>query len=172
MRIFLRAFEETDVENLVNWRNDPEITNNLGGSTFYVSTIREKEWVRTAATKDQNDIRLAICLIENKKHIGNINLTSINWINRSAEFSVFIGEKIEWSKGYATEAIKLMLNYAFFELNLHRVYLTVKSDNHKAIKLYKKLGFKQEGVLRESVYKNGIYHNMVSMSLLKTENNE
>lgn len=167
MRVFLRAFEEADVENLVKWRNNTEVTNSLGGTNFFVSSIREKEWIKHSATHDRNDIRLAICLIENSKHIGNINLTTINWINRSAEFSIMIGDRQEWGKGFGKEATFLMLNYAFFELNLNRVYLTVKMDNTRAINLYKKLGFQQEGILRESLYKNGKYNDMIIMSILK-----
>lgn len=169
MRVFLRAFEEADVENLVKWRNNTEVTKSLGGTNFFVSSIRETEWVKHSATHDTNDIRLAICLIENSKHIGNINLTSINWINRTAEFSIMIGDRQEWGKGFGKEATVLILNYAFFELNLNRIYLTVKMDNTSAYNLYKSIGFVQEGIQREAVYKNGKYNNMIMMSLLKYE---
>jgi len=171
MKVFLRALEETDVDNLVKWRNDRHITDSLGGSTFFVSSIRERDWVSHIVKNDRNDVRLAICLIENKKHIGNISLTSINWINRSAEYSVFIGEKEEWGKGYAGEASRLILDYGFKELNLHRIHLTVQKENRRAIKLYRGMGFIEEGILRQSVYKNGVYLDMISMAVLKSEYN-
>jgi len=171
MKVYLRALEEADVENLVRWRNDREVTDSLGGSTFFVSSIREKDWVSHVVKNDRNDIRLAICLTETNKHIGNISLTSINWINRSAEYSIFIGEKEEWGKGYAGDASRLILDYGFKELNLHRIHLTVQIDNQRARKLYQGMGFTEEGVLRESVYKNGVYMDMISMSVLKSEYN-
>jgi RimJ/RimL family protein N-acetyltransferase len=168
-KVYLRAFEESDVESLVRWRNDLQVTNNLGGSSIFVSGLRERDWVFKAIKNDKNDIRLAICLSDLDKHIGNISLTSINWINRSAEYSIFIGEKEEWGKGYASDASRLILDYGFKELNLHRIHLTVKINNLRAIKLYENLGFIEEGVLRESVYKNGKYTDMMCMAILKSE---
>lgn len=171
MRVYLRALEISDVDKLVKWRNDLEVTNSLGGNTFYVSSLRETEWVKNAILNDERNIKLAICLFENNQHIGNINLTSINWINRAAEYSIMIGAKDHWGKGYGNEASYLILKYAFEEVNLHRIYLTVREDNSKAINLYRKIGFKEEGILRESVFKNNKYVNMIFMSILKHEFN-
>lgn len=172
MKVFLRALELTDVEKLTEWRNNTEITSPLGGNTYFVSSLRETEWLKSVILNDNNNIRLAICLTENNLHIGNINITSINWINRSGEFSIMIGDKNQWSKGLGTEATRMMLRYAFAELNLHRIFLTVRFDNTHAIELYSKVGFKQEGVLRESLYKNNKYIDMILMSILKDEFND
>jgi RimJ/RimL family protein N-acetyltransferase len=168
-KVYLRALELEDLTQLVKWRNDTNVTELLGGNTFFVSKYRESEWIKSVILNDKNDIRLAICLNENNKHIGNANITAINWINRSGEFSILIGEKDMWGKGYGEEASKLTLKYAFQELNLNRIYLTVKENNVSAIKLYLKIGFVKEGILRENIYKNGVYTNMVMMSLLKSE---
>lgn len=171
MRVYLRALELSDVEYLVKWRNDPEVTSSLGGNTFFVSVYREADWIKNAILNDTVNLRLSICLVENDLHIGIVNLTSISWINRSAEFSIMLGDKSQWGKGLGAEATKLMLKHAFEELNLHRVYLTVRNDNASAIKLYKKAGFKQEGIMRESVFKNNKYVTMNLMSILKNELN-
>jgi RimJ/RimL family protein N-acetyltransferase len=80
-----------------------------------------------------------------------------------------IGEKDTWGKGYGFEASILILKYAFHELNLNRIFLTVREDNINAIKLYKKVGFKEEGLLRQQVYNNNKYINMIIMSILKDE---
>ena len=80
-----------------------------------------------------------------------------------------IGDKRNYDKGYGTEATKLMLNHAFNNLNLNRIYLKVLEDNPRAIKIYDKCGFKKEGVLRSAVYKNGSYKNLIIMSILKEE---
>jgi diamine N-acetyltransferase len=171
MKVYLRALELTDVEALVSWRNNPEITSSLGGNTFFVSMIRETEWIKNTLLNDSKEIRLAICLLENKEHIGNVNLTSINWINRSAEFSIMIGNKNQWGKGLGKEATILILKYGFEELNLNRIYLTVRNDNEKAIRLYREIGFTQEGILRNSIYKNNKYVDVVIMSILRNEFN-
>ena len=171
MKIYLRALELSDVELLVKWRNDEVVTSPLGGNSFYVSSIREIEWIKSAALNDKQNLRLAICLKENCMHIGNVNLTSINWINRSAEYSIMIGARDQWGKGFGKEATILILKYAFEELNLNRIFLTVRNDNEKAINLYKKLGFTQEGILRKSIYKNNKYIDMVVFSILRDEFN-
>jgi diamine N-acetyltransferase len=169
MKTFLRALELSDVEKLVKWRNDLEITTPLGGNTFFISKFKEEDWLKKTIINDEKNIKLAICLVENGEHIGNVNLTSINWINRSAEYSIMIGDKDHWGKGYGHEATFLILKYAFEELNLQRIYLTVRSDNIKAFKLYQKIGFQQEGILRKSLFKNNHYIDMHIMSMLKNE---
>jgi RimJ/RimL family protein N-acetyltransferase len=171
MRVYLRALELSDVDQLVKWRNDLAVTTSLGGNTYFVSNLRETEWVKNAILNDDKNIRLAICLKDNDQYIGNVNLTSINWINRSAEFSIMIGEKNQWRKGYGTEATSLILTYAFEEINLHRVYLTVRDDNKSAITLYEQIGFQHEGILRQSIYKNNRYIDLYIFSILKTEFN-
>lgn len=171
MRVYLRALELSDVELLVKWRNDLDVTSPLGGNTFYVSKLRETEWIRNAILNDNNNLRLAICLIENDRYIGNVILNSINWINRDAEYSIMIGDKSQWGKGIGKEATILMLKYAFEELNLNRIYAFVREDNTKAINLDKKIGFVQEGILRKSIYKNNKYINQILFSILKEEFN-
>lgn len=169
MRIYLRALELSDVEKLIKWRNDLEVTSWLGGNTFFVSKLRENEWVKNAILNDDKDIRLAICLKNNNEYIGNINLTSINWINRSAEYSIMIGDRNQWGKGLGKEATLLILKYAFEELNLNRVYLTVRADNEKAKSLYEKSGFTKEGILRKAIYKNSKFIDLIAMSILRDE---
>ncbi|HHX69035.1 MAG TPA: GNAT family N-acetyltransferase [Gallicola sp.] len=168
-RIYLRAFELEDYKTLTKWRNDRDITKSLGGNYFFVSSEREKKWIENSIFNDEHNLRLAICLNENNEYIGNVNLTNLDWINRNAEFSIFIGEKKYWGKGYATESTKLILDFGFSQRNLYRIYLTVLEDNKSAIHIYNKLGFKTEGVLRKSLFKDNKYHNLIIMSILKEE---
>ncbi|SHI68162.1 Acetyltransferase (GNAT) domain-containing protein [Lutispora thermophila DSM 19022] len=65
--------------------------------------------------------------------------------------------------------MKLLLDYGFLELNLHRIYLRVFSFNSRAIKLYEKLGFKQEGISREVIYRHGGWHDIIHMAVLQRE---
>lgn len=89
--------------------------------------------------------------------------------NRSAECIIDIGEKNMWGKGIGSSAMSLILEFAFGELNLHRVCLQVFSFNERAIKLYEKMGFSHEGRLRHALYRSGNWHDIVLMSILKSE---
>lgn len=170
-RIYLRALEPEDYKVSTAWRNDEEISNLVGGPKYYVSSEREKEWVRNAIF-DNSKLVLAICLKDTNKYIGNIMLQDIDYINRSGHVPVFIGDKTEWNKGYATEARMQMLEYAFYQRGLHRIVAYVLEDNTASLKMHKKCGYKVEGVLRDSVYKNGQYHNQVVLSILREDFDE
>ncbi len=169
MEIYLRALQTEDYVISCKWRNDRMVTDNLGGNTYYVSPENELNWIKNAIANDRINLHLAICIKNNDLYIGNVNLTNIDYLNRSAEFSIFIGEKKYHGHGIATKASKEIIKFGFKERNLNRIYLTVLEENKKAQGLYHKLGFKIEGVLRDSVYKNGAYHNLVQMSILKKE---
>ncbi len=169
MRVYLRAFELDDYKKSVKWRNDRSVTKTLGANYYYISSEREKKWVENAINDNKTNIRLAICIKESDEYIGNIYLNSIDWINRNAEFSIFIGDMQEWGKGYATEATQLMLEYGFFQLDLQRIYLKVLEYNEIAINMYKKIGFKIEGIMRKCLFKDNTYHNLILMSILKEE---
>ena len=83
--------------------------------------------------------------------------------------TIIIGEKEEWGKGYGSEAINLMLDYAFGYLNFHRVSIGVVGFNERAIRFYETVGFKREGIQRDGYYYNHEYHDFVMMSLLDDE---
>ena len=80
-----------------------------------------------------------------------------------------IAEKSNWSGGYGTETVKLILNYAFNELNFNRIQLHVAEKNHAAIRIYEKNGFVVEGKLREAMFQHGKYHNFLLMAILHKE---
>lgn len=167
-RIYLRALELDDYKTSYLWRNDEEIQNMVGGSKYFVSMENERQWVLNN-TKNEHRIVLAICLVENNKFIGTVNIQDIDWINRTASIPILIGDKNEWGKGYATEARMMALNFAFNERNLHKITDYVLDDNHKSLKLHNKCGYKEEGLIRDSVFKNGKYHNQVVLGVIKEE---
>lgn len=167
-RIYLRALEPEDYEVSVKWRNDPEIQAMVGGPAYYVSSERERKWVLEAINSDSR-IVLAICKKDDHKYIGNIMLQEVDWINRSGHVPILIGDKEEWSKGFATEARMLMLNFAFYERGLQRIYAEILEDNIGSIRLHEKCGYIREGVKRKAVFKNGVFKNVILMSILKEE---
>ena len=167
-RVYLRALEPDDYKISVNWRNDDTITNRLGGGKYFVSNEIERQWVLNAINQ-KKEVRLAICTIDDNLYIGNIYLTGIDYVNRKATSQILIGNHDYWNGGHGTEATHLLLDYAFNHKNLRRIEAIVLEDNIGSCKMHEKLGYKREGLLRESVYKDGCYKNQVHYALLKSE---
>lgn len=167
-RVYLRALELDDYKISVKWRNDDEIWSQLGGVKYFVSEAYEKKWIENAIF-DHESIRLAICLKENNLYIGNVYILDINLVDRKGNSHIFIGDKRFWGKGYATEAYKLLLDYAFNERAFHRIGAHVLEDNVASIALHKKCGFSQEGIFRKATFKNGKWQNQLFFSILEEE---
>ncbi|MFQ6000848.1 MAG: GNAT family N-acetyltransferase [Anaerolineae bacterium] len=127
----------------------------------------EERWFERQLTDEKS----RIFAIETEKgvHIGNIGLHEIDHKDGKATLGIVIGEKGYWDQGYGTDAIKALLRFAFEELNLHRLYLSVFDFNKRAIRCYEKCGFRQEGVLRESLFRAGRYQNEILMGILRQE---
>lgn len=167
-RVYLRALELEDYKTSIKWRQNELIWQQLGGVKYYVSENGEKQWVEKAIA-DSTAIRLAVCLKENDAYIGNVYITNINSNFRSGNSQVLIGNTDYWGQGYAREAYIQLLDYAFNERGLHRVFAHILEDNIASIKMHSKCGFKTEGVLRDSVFKRGVWKNQVVMSILEHE---
>jgi len=101
--------------------------------------------------------------------IGNARLTILDEENRRARYAIGLFDTAAWNRGYGTEATRIVLRYAFDVLHLHRVDLVVLEYNHRAIACYKKCGFVQEGVARETTVVVNQWHNDVLMSILEGE---
>jgi RimJ/RimL family protein N-acetyltransferase len=101
--------------------------------------------------------------------LGTIGLYDIAWGNRTAWVGVGIGKREDWGKGYGSEAMNLVIRYAFDELNLHRLQLTVIDYNPRAKRMYERLGFVREGAYREFVERDGERHDLILYGLLCPE---
>ena len=139
-----------------------------GGGNLYVSEARERKWIEDTIFQSA-DIKLAVCLKDNNLHIGNVYLTGINYVNRTAESHILIGDKDYWGQGYAKEALLEILDYGFNERGLNRVEAHINADNSASLRMHEKCGYKRDGVLRQAIYKNGRYKDVVVMSILKEE---
>lgn len=174
--IYLRCIERDDiVEDYLRWANDSEVTHYMVlGLKPTNREMMEEEYQKMEEEyqkmiKDKNQINLAIVDKKTDKHIGNIGLYSINWVPRSAEIRIIIGEKDYWGKGIGPEAIRLMMEYAFEKLNLERLCLGVTDKNERAYNAYLKAGFVKEGFLRKTWFRNNEYYNDIRMGILKEE---
>lgn len=165
--INLWALEKYNLLTNLKWVNDRELIR-LTGMPSYPKSLREMEiWYHQAIKNPANKF----FTIKTPKglHIGNIELNSIDWINRSLEIGILIGERDYWGKGVGTEATLLMLDFIFLQMDFNRVYLNVSSHNKNAIKLYEKCGFKKEGLQKKAFYFNNNYHDVLEMNILKKE---
>jgi RimJ/RimL family protein N-acetyltransferase len=165
-RLRLRAIERSDIPAFVRWFNDPEVTKNL---VLYLpmSQAQEERWFEEYLRDEQRHI-FGIETLDGRL-IGNIGLENINWKDSNAALGIVIGEKEYWDEGYGTEAIISLLDFVFREMNIHRVYLRVFEDNHRAIRCYEKCGFKLEGRLREAHFSDGEYCDELVMGILRGE---
>jgi len=168
-KVRLRPIEREDLPRFVEWFSDPEVRRHL---LVYLpfSLAQEERWFEGLQERleRQEEVLLAIETADGV-HIGNVDLHAIDWKNRNAELGIAIGEKAYWGQGYGTDAIRTLLDLAFREMNLHRVFLRVDTDNVRGIHCYEKDGFRREGTLREVVFREGTYHDQYIMSILKQE---
>lgn len=102
------------------------------------------------------------------ERVGLVELVEINHIHRRAEFQIIIAPGHQ-GKGYATVATRLAMDYAFTVLNLYKLYLIVDCDNERAVNVYAKLGFTEEGRLREEFFVDGEYRDVLRMAMFQPE---
>ena len=164
-----RELSRADLPKINAWRNDPQIVMHLGANHLFITEEVDERWYDNYLARRTEFVRLAILEPISKRMIGLVCLVGIHPINRSAEFSLMVGESDSWSKGYGFKATTEVLKHAFMDLNLHRVHLTVTSENEPARKLYEKAGFLVEGELREAVFKGGKFCNLIMMGILQAE---
>ena len=165
--IYLRGLERKDLTgNYYQWFND-QSTDEYTHHALYPNSLESMESFYKRAVDNRNIVVLAIINKEDNCHIGNISLQQIEWINRRAEFAILMGEKKYYGKGLATEAGRLIINYGFDRLNLNSIWLGVHAQNASAIAVYKKLGFVEEGRLKERFIRNEKRSDQILMGLLR-----
>jgi RimJ/RimL family protein N-acetyltransferase len=154
------------------WNQDSELTRLMDArsvrlaSTKAMSAFFEKEMTDPAPT----EYYFAIRALEDDRLLGDINLEVVDhWAPRNAFVGLAIGERADWSKGYGTDAMKVALRFAFHELTLRRVTLTVFEYNPRAIRSYEKSGFKHEGRIRGGLLKDGKRWDMLFMGILRED---
>jgi RimJ/RimL family protein N-acetyltransferase len=168
--IRLRAAERSDIPRFVEWLNDNDVCQYL--MIYYpMSMAIEEKWFEdnTKRSPSEQVLVMEIFTESGWKAIGNISLMNFSDIDREAEVGLFIGDKSEWGKGYGRKALKLMLNYGFYTLNLNRIYLRVYENNLRGIRAYKATGFIEEGRMRQAKFSNGKYLDVLLMSVLRDE---
>ncbi|WP_334111636.1 GNAT family N-acetyltransferase [Paucihalobacter sp.] len=155
---YKRVSSEHISEDYVSWINDSEVNRYLETRGNYTLDLL-KSYIEQQY--DKATFFWAIHLKDSNKYIGNIKIDPINFETKSGEYGILIGDKLNWGKGYASEATIRIINYCFDELELTKITLGVIEDNVSAVNLYKKLGFKIDEVIQGTK----VYNNKISNSL-------
>ncbi len=166
-RVYLRPLEKEDFNQLYVWSNDPEIRG-LTGEVFPTSQDSIEEF-QARLRKDNSRVWFGVVVKENDRLIGEAGLLRMFPAWRTTDLSLIIGDRTAWRKGYGSEAMELLLDYAFGYLNFHRVAIGVVGTNQRALRFYEKMGFRQEGVQRDGYFYNHTYQDFVMMSILEDE---
>ena len=165
--VYLRALEVEDLERTHKWHTDPSLYKTLASNFHFVSRSAEETWLKQKCAFSKNEINLAICLKDTSDHIGNIYLRDIDRISQRGTLHIFIGDAENRGKGYGQSAIRQLISYAFDELNLQKIWLTILAKNTVARHIYEKCGFIVEGTLKRHVYKNGQFKDVICMGLCR-----
>ena len=154
-RLRLRALEATDLNaTYLAWLNDPTVNCYLE-TRFLPQTMESLQAYWQAHRDDPSSPWFAICLAEDDRHIGNIKLGPIQWLHRRADLSLFIGDRNCWGQGLASEAIALVRDWAFNELDLQKLNAGVYAGNFGSRRAFEKCGFALEGTLRQEAWCGG-----------------
>ena len=165
-RVSLRPVEETDLDGpYAEWINSQE-ADLLTEHAQFPHSRRDLQRYAESRNSSPNHLWLAVVESQSGRHVGNIELSDIDWVHRKAKYAVIIGDRSARGKGYGLEASVLLLRHAFGKLNLNRVELGVHEQNFAARKLYDKLGFVEEGRQRQAFLRDGTFRDIVAMGLL------
>lgn len=166
-KVYFTAINRGSLKQLMEWRNSPELRKYFR-EYREISDAMQEAWYNTRVLNNDKQIDFEIHDIESGKLIGHCALCYISWINRTAELAIYIGDHNFRNGGYGKDTLKLLMDYAFKTANLNRVWCEVFSNN-EAINVYRKIGFKDEGKLRQHHYENGEYIDCYMLGLLKDE---
>jgi len=166
-RVYLRPLAKEDLVYLRKWSEDAELRGSIGETKPMSQADCEKFLEQVCA--DNSREWFMVVIKQDNQVIGEAGLLRMDRAWRATDVSVIIGEKEEWGKGYGTETILLLLNYAFRHLNFHRVAIGVVGFNERALRFWEKVGFRKEGVHRDEYYYDGKYYDFVMMSILEDE---
>ena len=166
-QVYLSPMSIEDAETYCRWLNDPLIAGNIARTDKADSLTAELEYIEK--THKKNAHIYAIVNNETDTLVGNIGIEEIDNTSRTATIGVFIGDEENRGKGFGSEALRLACRYAFDRLNMHSLHLWVFSFNERAMNVYKKVGFKEVGRMRESYYLDGKYHDSILMDILRDE---
>lgn len=153
------------------WSRDTEFRRLMDSGSAHVSSQGSvRRWLEKELEEQPVNMHwFSIRKLEDDKLLGDIDLYVVDWSGRDAFVGLGIGEREFWGKGYGTDVMKVLLRYAFTEVNLNRVTLNVFEYNPRAIRSYEKAGFRHEGRMRQVLNKEGRRWDILFMGILREE---
>lgn len=165
--IYIREMTYEDTDLIVEWRNKDSVRKNFIYQALFTRESHEN-WIRTMVETGKV-VQMMICEITTGRAVGSVYIRDIDPMHQKAEYGIFIGEDEARGKGYGTAAARLMIQYCFEEMKLHRLFLRVYAENAQAIGSYEKAGFVKEAYLHDDVYVDGRYRDIVLMGIINQQ---
>ena len=163
---YLSPIDPDDAPTYTEWLNDPEVAAGITFTRRIVDVARERDALARLADKPYH---FSIVALDGDELIGNCGIGDVSPVDRTGELGILIGDKRFWNRGFGTDAVRLLLRFAFLTLNLNNVRLNAHSFNKRAIRCYEKCGFKQCGYWPDSWYHDGELHGTVMMYALRAD---
>jgi RimJ/RimL family protein N-acetyltransferase len=161
-KVILRPLERSDLEKSLEWLTDPLVNKYLSQNFKDLTVKQEEQWFDYIQDSHQ-DIVFAILEKSSGKHIGNCALHKIDQRKKTCELGIVIGDKDFWDRGFGTDAVKVLVDFALDDLEMSKIWLNVYTYNHRAIKVYENVGFKLVRVLKRNHLYNGKYWDTLIM---------
>jgi len=171
-RIVIRQPKISDAKDIYSYAKDREISRYTSVPHPY-SLKHAKQFIARShkKIKKKSGYDLVIVLKETNQFIGTCGLTTVDKENKKAELGYWIGKPF-WGQGFASEATKLLLDFGFNKMKLHRIYARVFAPNKASVNVLEKCGFKLEGRLRQDHFRNGKWLDHFMYGILKDEYNK
>ena len=165
VKISIRKFERIDIPKKVEWINNPE-NNQFLHYDIPISVEGTEKWFDS---HEGETTRFDAVIEADSVPVGTIGLLEIDRKNSKAEYYIAMGETEYKGKGVAKEASRLILSYGFEELGLNRIYLFTEVENVAAQKLFERVGFAREGVIRQDIVSHGKYVDRIAYGFLRED---
>ena len=168
-KISLRKLTVQDAKskNYLEAANSQKTTRFLEGVGIFPKTIKELELYINQESQNQSSLLMGIFKLKNQCHVGNIHISRINLIHRNANYGIMLFDKFH-GKGYAYEASSLLISHCFSRIGLKRISMHCTIKNKAAIRLYERLGAREEGTLKQAFYTGNEFVDMKAYAILNS----
>ena len=163
--VSLREVRRMDLPLLQEWRNDPELRARTR-EFRPLTELDQERWFERITGPNRKDYMYVVVEQETDNPVGVVGLCHHDPVNRSAEISFYVGASEARGKGFARRALTLLHGYGFCELNLYKIYAECYDFNEQSYRLLTKLGYKEEGRLKDHIWYDG-WHDSIMMGLFR-----
>ena len=167
--VYLRAAERDDIPRFVGWLNDHRTSRTLAVRAPQSIAMEESWFERMVADQGKGGYLFTACLLADDRAIGNVGLFDLDLVNGSAGLGIMVGSPGDRGRGHGTDMLEALVAFGFASLRLERIWLDVYDFNPGARRVYERVGFAHEGVLRHAFFRQGRFVDVHRMSILSDE---